>query len=66
MNVYLVWFTPKDQDSLLIGVYRGEQEAQQAIERMKPKRGFAQQVDGFEISAYELGKDHWTEGFILD
>jgi len=33
---------------------------------MKSKQGFAQRVDSFEIAAYELGKDHWTEGFILD
>jgi len=27
VNVYLVWFTPEEQESLLIGVYKDEQEA---------------------------------------
>jgi len=37
-----------------------------AIERMKNKSGFADFPQGFEVGAYSLDHDHWTEGFVLD
>ena len=69
--VHVLWFVKqmpegKEDVELLIGVYSSEVEAKAAIERLKGKRGFADFQDGFEISAYPLNRDHWTEGFIID
>lgn len=68
-SVYLLWFTRESsdgEDELLIGVYRNEEDAHAAIDRLKDKPGFVNQPTGFEISRYEIGKDNWTEGFVLD
>ncbi len=59
---------PKHDESefILIGVYDSDIQAQQAIGRLCLKNGFSDYPEGFEISEYELNKDHWTEGFIMD
>jgi hypothetical protein len=48
---------------LLIGVYRTEEDAKDAIERLEDKPGFEKYPQGFSAEPYELGKDHRTEGF---
>jgi hypothetical protein len=69
-KVYLLWFVQERDDcedcELLIGVYSSEPEAKAAIERVKGQRGFASFPEGFQIHAYQLDRDHWTEGFIVD
>jgi hypothetical protein len=69
-KVYLLWFVQEQDDregcELLIGVYSSEAEAKAAIERVKGKRSFADFPEGFQIHAYQLDQDHWTEGFIVD
>jgi hypothetical protein len=69
-SVWLLWFVHnRDTDEegpLVIGVYRTEEHAQQAINRLATKPGFVDEPAGFEICEYELNKDHWTEGFIVD
>jgi homoserine kinase type II len=66
--VYLVWHThisdDGSEDVKLIGVYSTAEKAQGAVERAKDQPGFHDTPDGFEISRYEIDKDHWTEGFI--
>jgi len=62
--IYL-WFVQQD-DELLIGVSETESDANNAIERLKSKPGFLDFPQAFEIHSCELGKDHWTEGFIRD
>ncbi len=62
--IYL-WFVQQD-DELLIGVSETESDANNAIERLKSKPGFLDFPQAFEIHSYELGQDHWTEGFIRD
>jgi hypothetical protein len=47
----------------LIGVYRSKADAAEAIDRLKGQPGFVAHPEGFEIHDYEVGKDHWTEGF---
>jgi hypothetical protein len=37
-----------------------------AIERLKQQRGFVEFPEGFHIYPYEIDKDHWREGYILD
>ena len=63
-KVHLLWFVQQD-DEILIGVSETE-SANNAIERLKSKPGFLDFPQAFEIHSYELGKDHWTEGFIRD
>ena len=68
--VHLLWFVNEmdgcEDEKLLIGVYSSEAEAKAAIQRLKDKPGFAAFSEGFQIHAYELDRDHWTEGFIVD
>jgi hypothetical protein len=48
----------------LIGVYATEDDANGAIERFKVQPGFCDYLEGFEIDhPYEIGKDHWEEGY---
>ena len=65
-NVFLLWhINESDEGEKLIGVYRTESDARFAIERVRPKPGFSACPDGFQISSYELNRDHWTEGFVM-
>ncbi|MGA8035085.1 MAG: hypothetical protein WB985_03865 [Candidatus Acidiferrales bacterium] len=67
---FLLWYVRStdtaDDDDLLIEVYRAEREANDAVERRKAKRGFAENPWASEIHAHKLGDDSWTEGFFLD
>jgi len=62
--VYLAWHTDARGDEKLIGVYRTEEDALAAFERVKAKRGFSDEGGEFECVRYELNRDHWTEGFV--
>ncbi len=64
--VYLLYHVRKEGQLLLLGVYRSEEDAKAAIERLEDKSGFAQHPSGFEYHAYELGVDIWSEGFTDD
>lgn len=46
-----------------IGVYSSHDDAQAAISRLRDQPGFRDWPDGFSINEYEIGIDHWTEGF---
>lgn len=50
-------------DVKMIGVYGTEAEALAARDRLSTAPGFSDQPDGFSVDAYELGQDHWTDGF---
>jgi hypothetical protein len=67
-TVWLLWFEQESKDDdnteLLIGVYQTEADALAAKERVKDQPGFREYPDGFTTSQYEIGKDHWTEGFV--
>ena len=69
-TVYLLWFEQQRADcddcELLIGVYSSESEARAAIERVKDQKGFSSFPEGFHIYPYELNKDNWRDGFIVD
>ena len=66
-TVYLLWYVREwaegEDTELLIGVYRSEADAKDAIGRLKDQPGFVKYPEGFLAEPYELGKDHWTEGF---
>lgn len=66
----MLWYVREledgEEDSLLIGVYRSEDDAKAAIERLESKRGFVDDPNGFQVHECRLNRDHWTEGFIID
>ncbi|MEO6805203.1 MAG: hypothetical protein ABI209_03550 [Edaphobacter sp.] len=66
-KVYLLWhthvFSEGREDAKLIGVYESAYSAQGAQARVANQPGFRNKPDGFEIVGYEIGKDHWVEGY---
>lgn len=67
-NVFLLFHTHDlgegETDDKLIGVYASLADAQQAQARTAVLRGFRDAPEGFAIDPYEIGKDHWSEGFV--
>jgi hypothetical protein len=65
--VWLVWFEQEREEGedteLLIGVYRTEEAAKGAIERLKDQPGFKDHPKGFQVYSRTLDEDSWTEGF---
>lgn len=65
--VYIVTHThelPDGQEDIkFIGVYDSSESAEKAVERASLRAGFLESKEGFYIGEYQLGKDHWTEGF---
>jgi len=55
---------PKNEDVKFIGVYSSRPAAQAAIRRLSKQPGFSKAIKGFHIDAYEVDKDHWTEGYV--
>jgi len=67
--VYALHHVRKDDeygdDAKLIGVYRSEEAGRAAISRLSNMPGFRDYSEGFSLERYELDKDHWSEGFVL-
>jgi hypothetical protein len=66
-SVFIVWHTHETEssaDEKLIGVYASRSDAEAAIDRLSRKPGFEDSPEGFEVSEYVLGKDHWAEGYV--
>ncbi|YCM43288.1 hypothetical protein V2O64_18450 [Verrucomicrobiaceae bacterium 227] len=67
---------PHDEDDVkMIGVYESRDAAVACVERLASQPGFCdfpQIIDfekdeddqGFHVDEYELGRDHWPEGFV--
>lgn len=58
-----------------IGVYESRSAAEEAVLRLADQPGFREHPNivrpeaddpesGFYIDEYEIGKDHWTEGYV--
>jgi len=66
-TVWLLWFEQQRDDGedteLLVGVYRNEENAHAAIERLKGQPGFRDFPEGFKAYEHHLDKDGWEEGF---
>ncbi len=65
-SVFILWHIHEfggESDEKLIGVYETQDDAESAIARLSEKPGFKDTSHGFEICEYELGKDHWIEGY---
>ncbi len=64
---YPLWHVPEGDEhkeqAKLIGIYASASDAQAAIERLRSQPGFIDYPEGFEFEPYQVGKDHWTEGF---
>jgi len=65
---------PQDTDEVkMIGVYATREDAVEATQRLAALPGFREFPDivdyttdnrqGFHIEEYEIGKDHWQEGY---
>lgn len=68
MNVFVLQhvheISPDNEEVKLIGVYSTEDQAKVAIQRVIGEPGFRDAPNGFHIDAYEVDKDHWTEGYV--
>lgn len=53
-----------ETDDKLIGVYASLADAQQAQARTAVLEGFRDAPEGFVIDPYEIGMDHWSEGYV--
>jgi hypothetical protein len=72
--VHHVHILPRgEEDVKMIGVYRSDALAREAIARLRTQPGFSALPEiytdgdgdeGFSIDAYELDKDHWCEGYV--
>jgi hypothetical protein len=66
--VWLLWFEKEqeegDDTELLIGVYRSEESAKAAIDRLRDRSGFKDYPQGFHVYARVLDQDSWTDGFV--
>ncbi|WP_020411280.1 DUF7336 domain-containing protein [Microbulbifer variabilis] len=66
----------EDNDCVkVIGLYASKEDALGAIERLASQPGFSgcpklidpledDEESGFYIDEYEIGKDHWSEGYV--
>jgi homoserine kinase type II len=61
--VYLLWHIDRFEDEKLIGVYRTQEDADAATERLKGMPGFRDEGGKFVCRKYKVNQDHWKEGF---
>lgn len=65
--MFLLWHgddvDPGPPERLLLGVYSTEEKAQDRIVRSLTVSGFEDFSEAFQITEYELDKDHWIDGF---
>jgi len=68
MEVFMLWHIHEipdgEDDAKLIGVYATAEDAEAAKLRVQAKPGFRDLPEGFLVSPYTVGQDHWTEGYI--
>ena len=66
-SVFILWHVHPtgagEDNEKLIGVYASEPDAIAAQNRVKNQPGFCTFPKGFQIIEYEIGKDHWEEGY---
>lgn len=55
-----------EEDIKIIGIYSSKLKAEEAIVRMKHKKGFKDAKEGFTIDKYLLNSDNWTEGYVTE
>ena len=68
-TVYPLWHTQDggdpegDENAKLLGVCSTAARAEARTSEARNLPGFRRFPDGFEIAAYEVDRDTWTEGF---
>jgi hypothetical protein len=74
--VHHIHILPQGAENVkMIGVYRTENLAREAIARLRTQPGFcalpniytdgdSERSEGFSIDAYALDQDHWCEGYV--
>jgi hypothetical protein len=77
-SIYLVQhlhILPQDEEDVkMIGVYATREDAIEAVARLALQPGFCDHprivdfdadtdMQGFHVEEYEIGKDHWQEGY---
>lgn len=67
-HVYVVTHTWDDangcEEAKLIGVFRTEEKANEAVERSRSLPGFCERPEDFFVDRYELDRIHWETGFV--
>ena len=66
--VFLLWHTGPpdiDHEGMLIGVFRAEQDAKNAINALAGKPGFVDYSERFRSARTSWGKLHGTEAFAI-
>lgn len=66
-TVFVVQHSYEDgehEETKFIGVYASIADAEAAVARLRDLPGFRNHRDAFTINAYQLGQDHWTDGFV--
>lgn len=65
-----------EDDVKMIGVYATREDAIRATRRLASQPGFrdspeivdqnsTNDMQGFHVDEYEIGKDHWLEGYVI-
>ena len=63
--LFVVLHDPPDSGRVkVIGIYRSQEFASEAIERTRSLPGFVNDPDCFKVERYELDRDHWPRGFV--
>jgi hypothetical protein len=71
-TVFLLWHTHTDErlsggeDVKLLGTFSSHEKAMAAQLQASQTEGFRDNLDGFEISEYEIDQPQWTEGFVTE
>ena len=71
-QVYLLWHThtdkrlPGGEDAKLLGTFSTLENAESAQVEAVLLEGFKDHLEGFEISAYDVDKREWREGFMTE
>lgn len=55
-----------NEDIKFIGVYATRTAARDAVRRLARQPGFRSARRGFHVTGYEIGVDHWTEGYVTE
>lgn len=63
-TVFVLQHESVAEDVKLIGVYATHADAFAAMQRVRSLPGFRDEPDGFSIDDYEVGLDHWTDGYV--
>ena len=66
--VFVLWHSYElndgEEDSKLLGIYSSASIANEKTNEYKKLTGFSDHPSMFEVVKYEIGVDHWQEGFV--